>query len=102
MPIPAEECGMGRKTNHSDRKSCVQALRKARVARDKIKHVTGHKSILSIKAYDDKLSDDSLIFSQTIQVEIIPIYQTSEILSFQQFRTNAPLWHCQRKRSSKL
>jgi hypothetical protein len=28
------------------------------VTRDKIKHVTGHKSTTSIEAYDDRLSDD--------------------------------------------
>lgn len=58
MQMAAKECGLGRKTNHSVCKSCVQSLRKAGVARDKIKHVTGHKSTLSIEAYDDKLSDD--------------------------------------------
>ena len=58
MPMAAKDCGLGRKTNHSVRKSCVQSLRKAGVARDKIKHVTGHKSTYSIENYDDGLSDD--------------------------------------------
>jgi hypothetical protein len=35
---------MDRKTNHSVRKTTIKTLRKAGVARDKIKHVTGHKS----------------------------------------------------------
>ena len=34
MPVAAKECGLGRKTNHSVCKSCVQSLRKAGVARD--------------------------------------------------------------------
>lgn len=58
MPMAAKECGLEHKTNHSVRKSCVKTLRKAGVARDKIKHVTGHKSTLSIESYDDGLSDD--------------------------------------------
>ena len=37
---------------------CVQSLRKSGIARDKIKHVTGHKSTFSIELYDDGLSDD--------------------------------------------
>ena len=39
MPMAAEECGMDRKTNHSVRETTIKTLRKAGVARDKIKHV---------------------------------------------------------------
>jgi hypothetical protein len=46
MPMAAEECGMDRKTNHSVHKTTIKTLRKAGVARDKIKHVTGHKSTI--------------------------------------------------------
>lgn len=35
-----------------------KTLRKAGVPRDKVKHISGHKSTSSIEAYDDDLSDD--------------------------------------------
>jgi hypothetical protein len=39
MPMAAEECSMDRKTNHSVHKTTIKTLRKAGVARNKIKHV---------------------------------------------------------------
>ncbi|VDI15478.1 Hypothetical predicted protein [Mytilus galloprovincialis] len=58
MPMAAKEAGMDRKTNHSVRKTTIKTLRKAGVPRDKIKHISGHKSTSSIEAYDDDLSDN--------------------------------------------
>jgi hypothetical protein len=58
MPMAAKEAGLDRKTNHSVRKTTIKTLRKASVPRDKIKHISGHKSTSSIEAYDDDLSDD--------------------------------------------
>lgn len=58
MSMAAKEAGLNRKTNHSVRKTTIKTLRKAGVPRDKIKHISGHKSISSIEAYDDDLSDD--------------------------------------------
>jgi integrase len=56
MPMGAKEAGLDRKTNHSVRKTTIKTLRKAGVPRDKIKHISGHKSTSSIEAYDDDLS----------------------------------------------
>ena len=54
MPMAAAECGI-----HGVRKSTIKTFRKAAgVARDKVKHVTGHKRTHSIEAYDDGLSND--------------------------------------------
>ncbi|VDI22743.1 Hypothetical predicted protein [Mytilus galloprovincialis] len=58
MPMAAKEAGMDRKTNHSVRKTTIKTLHKAGVPRDKIKHISGHKSTSSIEAYDDDLSDN--------------------------------------------
>lgn len=58
MPMTAKEAGLDRKTNHSVRKTTIKTLRQAGVPRDKIKHISGHKSTSSIDAYDDDLSDD--------------------------------------------
>ena len=55
MPMAVKEAGLDRKTNHSVRKTTIKTLRKAGVPRDKIKHITGHKSTSSIEAYDHGL-----------------------------------------------
>jgi hypothetical protein len=86
MPMAAEECGMDRKTNHSVRKTTIKTLRKAGVARDKIKHVTGHKSATSIEAYDDVLSDDEQCdYSDVLtgaKSSIVPVTkQSNELVS---------------------
>lgn len=66
MSMAAKECGIEHKTNHSVRKTCVKTLRKAGVARDKIKHITGHKSTHTLESYDDGLSDDEQIMMSDI------------------------------------
>ena len=51
MSMAAAECGIDRRTNHSVRKSTIKTFRKAAgVARDKVKHVRGHKRTHSIEA----------------------------------------------------
>ena len=79
---------------------------KAGVARDKIKHVTGHKSTLSIKSCDDGLSDNEQIeFSDippntrsTTQNVISPA--NVKIRMVQQL-TRAQLWPFQLKKKKK-
>ena len=66
MSLAAMECGIDHNTNHSVRKTCVKTLRKAGIARDKIKHITGHKSTHTLESYDDGLSDDEQVMMSDI------------------------------------
>ena len=82
MSMAAEECGLERKTNHCVQNT-IKTLRKAGVARDKVKHITGHKSTSSIEAYDDCLSDDeqcqySDVFTGT-KSTIAPVVPTRQV-----------------------
>ena len=61
MSMAAMECGIDHKTDHSVRKTCDKTLRKAGVARNKIKHITGYKSTHTLASYDDGLSDDEQV-----------------------------------------
>ena len=47
----------GKKTNHSLRKTTVKTLQRAKAAPHKIIQVTGHRSIASLKSYDDELEE---------------------------------------------
>ena len=67
MSLAAMECGIDHNyTNHSVRKTCVKTLRKAGIARDKIKHITGHKSTHTLESYDDGFSDDEQVMMSDI------------------------------------
>ena len=66
MSMAAMECGIDHKINHNVRKTCVKTVRKAGIARDKIKHITGLKSTHTLESYDDGLSDDEQVMMSDI------------------------------------
>ncbi len=58
MSVAAQEARISHKRNHSVRKSCVKALRKAGVSNHKTIQVTGHKCKSTLSLYDRELSDE--------------------------------------------